>query len=1039
MKNIFGRSTLRQPVKTALLVILIGLITFVFISRVMEYLLIRQEIERLGSFYRSIGTVEPSGGAVQYDSIIKYLHESPYVKMADQACFGSGIMQEVYNADAEEIDADRYLREDVFFCGILTQVHASSVPDGNGGRKPTYRFYFTVDEVLAGYPEAIQVGDKVSLVNASEQKLLGISYIDMTGISEEMEVGQRYLVRGEYACYNTQSHLRSSSDGGVFVFKKLSDSDPWYFRIEEDRNLDFSDPHLAGVAKQIRLFDDNQHAVNSISSDDVSALAAVMQNNWAPYLVDGRWPDSQDNDTGRRVCAIHEQLALKRGLSVGDTLSLTLRDLVYPYGFLFMGEDLTRLDSITVSESETYEIVGIYNATQAYIGRCIFIPSSARPDTFCYGLRPGAEDIHFELISPAIEAQFVVEATNTLASYGVQPVMIESGWANFQAATTPMRQSALFNVISFSVLLLVTLSLITFVYCRMRYRDIAIARALGVPVRKCVWEASLPLLLNGMLGILFGGTLGWRYTLKNAGETLRSLAEFGGKEYAVLPQYWLILLCGAVFVLLVLLAAGSVLRLAQKPVMLLIQGQTAKKTAKAAKANSKQLTTHETGQPISAVPLRFHVTEIPTPVKSTGTAHILQFIWQHITRANMKSILSILLATAFTVGLAVIQLSIADSGKQVNRLYDTTTVNLDIVQDGTQTNIPRSSVQGDGYINIAIIDALRDTGFIADAYLVGGNSATVIPYEGEWSPGQGVSFNGEGLTRTAIRSFNNLVVYKEKSGSDISITYLDGWDESLFGRDWKSGAEEDISLFPVVLPQYLYKDYGLKLGDTIGISCNGFCLCLVAGFYSGIVEDSELGTPLLMPDSAVEVMAGGRMLYAQAQLSLDPARNREIDQFRTALNSIIDGTKNRMALRALLWDEELRLAVEPLEDSIILMKLLYPIVFILSLLTAAGIAALFVMTSSKEAAIMRILGTTKRRSAAMLALQNVLTSLAGLLLGLMGVFTCMGSIEPGLLASLAWTSVVCALLYLLATVVSAGVSSMVVTSRNPLELLQVKE
>ena len=895
MKNIFGRSTLRQPVKTVLLVILIGLITFAFISQVMEYLLIRQEIERLGSFYRSIGTVEPSGGAVQYDSIIKYLHESPYVKMADQACFGSGIMQEVYNADAEEIDADRYLREDVFFCGILTQVHASSVPDGNGGRKPTYRFYFTVDEVLAGYPEAIQVGDKVSLVNTSEQKLLGISYIDMTGISEEMEVGQRYLVRGEYACYNTQSHLRSSSDGGVFVFKKLSDSDPWYFRIEEDRNLDFSDPHLAGVAKQIRLFDDNQHAVNSISSDDVSALAAVMQNNWAPYLVDGRWPDSQDNDTGRRVCAIHEQLALKRGLSVGDTLSLTLRDLVYPYGFLFMGEDLTRLDSITVSESETYEIVGIYNATQAYIGRCIFIPSSARPDTFRYGLRPETEDIHFELTNPAIEAQFVVEAANTLASYGVQPIMIENGWTNFQTATTPMRQSAMFNVISFSILLLVTLCLITFVYCRMRYRDIAIARALGVPVRKCVREASLPLLLTGMLGILFGGTLGWRYTLENAGETLRSLDEFGGNEYAVLPQYWLILLCGAVLVLLGLLVAGSVFQLAQKPVMLLVQGQTAKKTAKVTKTTSKQLAANEIGQPIPAAPIRFHVKEIPAPVKSTGTAHILQFIWQHITRTNMKTILSILLAAAFTVGLAVIQLSIADSEKQVEHLYDTTIVSLDIVQDGTQTNIPRSSIQSDGYINIAIIDALRDTGFIADAYLVGGNSAAVVPYEGERSPGKGVSFKDEGLTRTAIRYFNNFLAYKEESGSDISITYLDGWDESLFGRDWKAGTEDDTSLFPVVFPQYLYKDYGLKLGDTIGISCGGFCVCLVAGFYSGTVEGSEFGPPLLMPNSAVEAMTGGRMLYAQARLFLDPARNREIDQFRTALDSIIDITSEKQS------------------------------------------------------------------------------------------------------------------------------------------------
>ena len=121
------------------------------------------------------------------------------------------------------------------------------------------------------------------------------------------------------------------------------------------------------------------------------------------------------------------------------------------------------------------------------------------------------------------------------------------------------------------------------------------------------------------------------------------------------------------------------------------------------------------------------------------------------------------------------------------------------------------------------------------------------------------------------------------------------------------------------------------------------------------------------------------------------------------------------------------------------MEVLYPVTLLLSLLTTAGIAVLFVMTSAREAAIMRVLGTTKRCSATMLALQNVLTSLAGLLLGLLGILAYTGRMQPELLASFAWTSVVCALLYLLATVTSAGVSSMVVTSRNPLELLQVKE
>ena len=55
--NVFLRSTLRQPVKTVLLLLITALLTFAFVSTGAEYLLIKQDTEELGGYYRSIGTL----------------------------------------------------------------------------------------------------------------------------------------------------------------------------------------------------------------------------------------------------------------------------------------------------------------------------------------------------------------------------------------------------------------------------------------------------------------------------------------------------------------------------------------------------------------------------------------------------------------------------------------------------------------------------------------------------------------------------------------------------------------------------------------------------------------------------------------------------------------------------------------------------------------------------------------------------------------------------------------------------------------------
>ena len=1023
--NVFFKSTLRQPVKTALLTLVAALITFAFVSRASEYLLIRQETDRLSAFYRAIGTVEPLGirGQKRVDKLLAYLDQRPDVKLADQVHYDSAVMEGVYNLDGldgSEGYIYRFNREDAFFYGTLEYVYAGTISGAQDTRIPIYKFYFKVDDVIASYPETVQPGDRVALINPSNS--IKFSYRDLTDVYEELEIGGRYLLRGEYA-YNM-------TDDVTLVFKPLTPAQDglWYYPVAEGE-ADLSDPLLAGVAEQIRLFDDNQHSLQTIAVKDVSALAQVWEETRGLYLLSGRWPDSQDDSENRCVCVIHEHLATQRRLAVGDTLTMTLRDLRGSTGYLCEELDMSR--KIVSGEAEQYEIVGIFNSADAWDKSRVFLPASARPASFRYGVKTGPEDVLFELTSPAAEAGFMAEAVGAAADFGLRLLMLENNWDSFQAAAKPMRRSSLFNGAVYSAVLALTLCLIVLIYGRMRRRDVAIARALGVPAGRCARDYVLPLLAAGGLGILAGGIGGWVFTMRNAGELLDALAGFGAVEEAALSGGWLAALCGLAGVLFTALTAGSGLLLVRMPALELLQGgrPAAGRASAPCPAEGSRAVPEVSAVPTAPAAVR--IAGMPQARGGLGAAYTLRFVWRHIVRARAKSVLTAALAAAFTLGLAAIHLSISVSEERLDQLYDNTVIKLELVQD--KSVFRQRGRRSDGYIGVSAVQNLRETGFMAEEYLVGDNEAVVFLQEEAWSTEKYIRDAPQ--ARMTVRSFDDLAEFQEKSGGGFTITYHSGWDAELFSRDW-SDAEE---LFPVLLPCELYDYCGMGPGRTVGILCGGFRVCQVAGYYEGEVEGGAISAPLLMPLSAVEAMEGNKMLYAKAVFSLDSAQNREIGRFRDELDGAMSSIRNGLPLRALLYDEELRMAVEPLEDSIALMRLLYPVVAALSLLTAAGIAALFVMTSAREAAILRILGTTKLRSRVMLALQTAVTSLAGLLLGLGGALAYTGRTRPELLAGRVGAGVLCAMLYLLAAIAGAAASAAAVTGRNPLELLQVKE
>ena len=63
MRNVFLRSTRRQPGRTVFLLLVMALITFAFVSRGAEYLLVKQETQRLSGYYRAVGAVSAISGS----------------------------------------------------------------------------------------------------------------------------------------------------------------------------------------------------------------------------------------------------------------------------------------------------------------------------------------------------------------------------------------------------------------------------------------------------------------------------------------------------------------------------------------------------------------------------------------------------------------------------------------------------------------------------------------------------------------------------------------------------------------------------------------------------------------------------------------------------------------------------------------------------------------------------------------------------------------------------------------------------------------
>ncbi len=1047
--NVFLKSSLRQPIRSLLLLVLFGLITFGFITKAVQFVLIQRETGVLGSYYRSIGTLENIEDPVLGDisAGIDLISTSPYFAYGDRRELVSGVMSQFYGENLKLTNSAGVTRDfpeerwpnvhmtDMYFIGELT---LKEEVVAENGKSLGYYLDFHIDTLFAGHPDYIAEGRTI------KYKFISEDYPDSIPLIDEMVVGQRYFIRGWENVLGKTFTLYDN----WFEIKPLDDKQLWYIQLGDCESIDLSDPALASIKNQIDILNENLQTLWIYTTADMSAMPQMQESARVYYLLEGRWLNHQDHLDANKVIVIPEELASMNDLQLGDELEFTFRSLTNTYyGRIRDGVDADNWRSYPTYQG-TFTIVGIYAWASGNIGIAYIPENSLRPgftstmqDQFKY-----ENNYNFVLDSSDHQSEFVDAYKEPLQEMGIRLTMLENNGEAYWASVTPIRRSLSSDLLVFGVLMVVAFILAVFLYQMQHKREYAILRAMGVPTRQANHQFVLPLLLLGGIGIIAGGIPSWTYALDKASETLSTLPTPGGVTPSTeLNILTLVGLCAGAILLLALFSWVGAVSLAGKPVFELLQGNVAKQSDR-----QKQTKTTLSDQSLSAIhadqvserddealpqPLLTAV-RLDTEGKQKYTPSSLgQYVLHHMLRSPLKSLLTLVIALGFVLAAGWIRQTMENSRLEVDHLYNITEVEADLLKTSSTTKDINEI--GDGFIYRTTIDDVLASGYVKGSILEADTVWFRMKREGssrEIDPESGLR----------VYAFDSPETFYAGLANPDSLEFVAGWDMDHFVTT-RTLAEIRSEGFPAIFPITLLEQFDLNPGEMVEITGLGYSYdCLIVGQYNGGLETTNAyikanslnttgGAYILTPLSVLESLEGSRLTYTVAQFVLDPSRNRELSQFKAEMEEVLNLYGGE--IRLVVWDEELRIVVAQLEKNISLLEVLYPVVIGVSVLVGAGLCFLMLLQATHEAAILRILGTT--RSSVRLALfsEPVILSMLGVIISLVItslLWTTTGQVPIGSLLTSAG-------LYMLGALIGSICGAIMVTNKKPLELLQVKE
>ncbi len=1052
--NIFLTASLRKPARSLLLLVLFGLISFVFITKAVGLILVQRETEVLGSYYRSIGILEnikdPQSGDVSTG--VDLIKNSPYFAYGNPAYVVSAVMAQTFNTSFYTSNATVLIKTlpseywpnvhdtDIWFTGKLLakdEIGAEGNKESNG-KAVGFSLKFDIDTLFAAFPENASQGSSVGLLFLFDGNESAIPTI------QGMEVGQRYLIRAWDDFGSLPVEL--SKLGARFQIIPLDDQQFWHKKVAKDESLDISTPDMADIKNRIDILNENLHSLGIIATADLSAMPRMQEASHFYYLTAGRWLNHQDDLTASKLIVIPEDLANQRGLKLDDELQLTFRPLRDSY----YGQIRDGIDSVLWRNYPTYQdtftIVGIY--TSKYGAIWSYIPSSSLRSGFTSTTQKQFQDeagYSFVLDSSRNQNFFIQEYQDSLQSKGISLTFLDNNGATFWAAVDPIRRSSSADTLIFGLLMVAGLIMTVFLYMMQHKRAYAIARALGVPSKWANNQVVLPLLLFGGFGILIGGILSWNDALSKAKTNLSTIPTPAGvTTSAELNPLFLVILCLVIFFLLAVFSWLGAQFLARQSIFDLLQGKTHRQVSEQKQAGAITISpfipsssSNDAGV-VDNPPKAIAGNQVTTALKGKfSPASLSRFALRQGVRSGFKSILTMSIALGFMFASGWLLQTMQRNQAEIDHLYDTTVVEADILPADPSAAPPQTTVpHGNGFIYRNTVNSILDSGYVISSTL----EADTL-----WSKIQETGSQTGLIDFVSVYAYDSPEALTSGLAEPGSLVFASGWDSTLFARQWTLVDIQKEGI-PMLISSSMLEQAKLEIGDKVKITemSGSISTGVIAGQYSGgraitnnHVKTKVIGSEsILIPLSVLEIMERSKTTYTVAHFVLDPAKNRDLSQISSDMEKVIKapgaGTRD---LRFKIWDEQLRIVFAQLEKNLSILKVLYPVVIVVSVLIAAGLCFLLQLQKAKEAAILRVLGITRTGVRMVLILDSFCLSLIGVVIG-MGLAALLwlsaGSMPAGGLLTSAG-------LYLAGALVGLISGAILVTNKQPVELLQVKE
>jgi len=1096
MKLLLSLKTLyRTPVRTIFTILLIAATSFSMFYSVAENTVITREYKRTASAYQGVGAVE-AGSAfsdIPFHGGDSYLYMDPRNKSLNSELLSSSENYAYMGLASSDVNTIASLPQ---VSKVSTRYMTAGVSDSfnridHRGDYYNFTARFVIEatfdnfakrrfEVPGSDIEIYSVNFKDVTVLAGDAEWFAnrnkdISMEAMTFRKKQMEprtvgssgfgdiergAASSVVGRTQYDELYTLEFLESLVKGSRYIIvgrvEPLSMGGPMFF---------MTDSTTLGWWDQVRLIDG--YPGNYLALDEFAPLNELIEAtntdlhtfdvvytdsmeyimrfaNGKMGVTEGRLLTPEDTKTQSNACVVSEVFLKANGLQIGDEISLRLGDVLFEQNAALGAVASTRERRSGTFTESVFEIVGVYadldskrsqaeSVKWSYSVNTIFVPLSSLPVEIPedHIVKPG--EFTFVIEDAGKISAFLEESAPTIKDeLGLTMFFTDGGWLSIEQGVKNAETLTGIRLVTLALANVIAIALTVYLFIGRKKRDYAVMRALGTKKSIANRTLYIPLGVIAAIAILAGNAFAFYYASGTVESALGAYAELGIEADATIPVSVAALLVGAQMLVLALITALYLLRLSLKQPLVLLQDSANKQgSRKAAKKASPSADCPAESLPETQPGGIFRVSdgeEINAPVSNqaaatqradkgyTAAGHIINYVTLHMRRSVVKSALSIILALLLFGSLGQ-YMAVRD---EYSRMYEGVEIKAYFV-DG---------------LNLTFATRISESGYVTDPYY-----EYTLKAECELIP-------------VSIAMTNDIGKY---AGGAVEVEFMEGYNES-------SMAGINVRALPIcILDAETMDAIGVNLGDEVSFNIAGLFDQLKRAY---IDESDDEATAALQWDrlwerldgmSAVYTVVGRAISGAEQGVAVVPvspglsnltigADTLDLAEYTLIHHSMADEFRDFANKTLALASAASIGSVNPsfvmdtsgadrILRTVELFDTLYPIAAVVAAVLGGLFPCLIILNSSREAAIMRALGTTKKRVRAMLTLEQLLLCLFGLTAGAAVILAINGQSAAGYISAL---SIYC-LFHLALCFVGAIFSSVIVSHRKTMELLQVKE